>query len=330
MSSRYQVSETTDPRIAGQVYRLRDVESGAEALVAPSLGQNLYSLRVPVRGATIEAMIDPGEPARGGVGMGNPILFPYPNRVREGRFSYGGRQVHLDVRMGGNSIHGLVASRPWQVVATANRDSAAITSSIASADHAEITRQWPFPFEFTVTYALSGSTVRIDAVATNVGATPMPFGYGIHPYFRLPLAESGRREDCVLTAPASRQWVLDAGLLPTGEIMPVNGDRDFRAGRALGDTTLDDVFTGVATVNGRGATVYRDPAAAAEVVVEADPSFRELVIYAPPGRPLLCIEPYTCTTNAFNLQPEGHDAGLLELGPGASWRGSMWITVRPA
>ena len=267
MSSRYQVSETTDRRVADPVYRLRDAVSGAEALVAPSLGQNLYSLAAPIRGKTIEAMIDPGATARGGFGMGNPILFPYPNRVREGRFTFGRHDVRLDVRMGGNAIHGLVADRPWKVVATSDQAAAAITATIASADHPEITRQWPFPFEFSVTYALAETTVLIDAVAKNVGEETMPFGYGIHPYFRLPLVETGRRQDCVLRVPARKQWVLDAGLLPTGEIAPVSGDRDFLAGRALGQTTLDDVYTDVPVTTGRSATVYRDPAAGAEVEI---------------------------------------------------------------
>jgi len=35
----------------------------------------------------------------------------------------------------------------------------------------------------------------------------------------------------------------------------------------------------------------------------------------------ICLEPYTCTTDAINLQQQGLDAGLRVLEPGESWRG---------
>ena len=330
MTGRYQVSREIDPRVNDAVYVLRDHHSGAVARVAPSLGHNMYSLEVLIGGSRLEAMIDPGSPAYPGVRMGNPILFPFPNRIRAGRFAYRGREVQLDAGFGGNAIHGLVNRLPWKVEATSDDQAGAVTASIDSADHPDIGRQFPFPFRFAVTYALAGSTVEIAAVATNPGSDWLPFGYGIHPYFRLPLAVAGRREDCIVLAPAARQWVLDAGLLPTGELADVAGDRDFRTPHPLGGTTLDDVYTSLSVAADRSTTVYRDPAAGAELFVDADSSFRELVLYAPPGRPVLCIEPYTCTTDAFNLQARGVDAGMLELAPGGEWRGRIWIGLRPS
>ena len=62
--------------------------------------------------------------------------------------------------------------------------------------------------------------------------------------------------------------------------------------------------------------------------MRADASFREWVVYAPPGRPTICLEPYTCTTDAFNLAAQGIDGGLVAVEPGGVWRGSVWITVR--
>src|SRR5207249_2577983 len=52
--------------------------------------------------------------------------------------------------------------------------------------------------------------------------------------------------------------------------------------------------------------------------VLASPAFREVVVFTPPHRQALCIEPYTCITDALNLQARGVDAGMQVLPPGQS------------
>jgi aldose 1-epimerase len=44
-----------------------------------------------------------------------------------------------------------------------------------------------------------------------------------------------------------------------------------------------------------------------------------LVVFTPPHRQAFCVEPYTCTTDAVNLQQRGVDAGWLTLPPGGRW-----------
>jgi aldose 1-epimerase len=51
------------------------------------------------------------------------------------------------------------------------------------------------------------------------------------------------------------------------------------------------------------------------------PDFRELVVFTPPHRQAIALEPYTCATDAINLQTQGIDAGLLVLRPGEEWKG---------
>ncbi len=105
-------------------------------------------------------------------------------------------------------------------------------------------------------------------------------------------------------------------------------DRDFREPRPIGQTTLDDNYTDVVREDGETECLYRDPAAGAEVSVRADRAFREIIAYAPPHLPAICLEPYTCVPDALNLQPKGLDAGLVVLEPGASWHGRIWIGLR--
>ena len=54
---------------------------------------------------------------------------------------------------------------------------------------------------------------------------------------------------------------------------------------------------------------------------------RELVVFTPPHRQAFCIEPYTCITDAINLQQRGTDAGLQVLPPGGQWTGIVEMRV---
>ena len=49
--------------------------------------------------------------------------------------------------------------------------------------------------------------------------------------------------------------------------------------------------------------------------------FREIVLFTPPHRNAVCVEPYTCVTDAVNLQANGVDAGWRELAPEEQWTG---------
>jgi aldose 1-epimerase len=57
--------------------------------------------------------------------------------------------------------------------------------------------------------------------------------------------------------------------------------------------------------------------------------FRELVAFTPAHRQAVCLEPYTCITDAINLQQRGIPAGLLVLAPGGRWTGVVGLVGMP-
>ncbi|MDI5791250.1 hypothetical protein PO124_31160 [Bacillus licheniformis] len=69
---------------------------------------------------------------------------------------------------------------------------------------------------------------EIDASAVNRGQDPMPIGLGYHTSFRYPLNESGDKEKCLFTLPASKHWTLTDRMLPTGEYRVTE---EFKAGK---------------------------------------------------------------------------------------------------
>jgi galactose mutarotase-like enzyme len=57
--------------------------------------------------------------------------------------------------------------------------------------------------------------------------------------------------------------------------------------------------------------------------VRSDSGFREEVAFAPLARDVLCLEPYSCPTYAFNLEARGTAAAVTKLELGREWRGSI-------
>ncbi len=312
-----------------QVYVLRDNTTGAEAHVAPSRGANCYIYGLPVKGQWTDILDPPATFAqfeKFPIGFGNPILFPFPNRISNGgRFTFQGKEYQFD-KWPDNPmhLHGLVWDKAFAVVETkvTSNESATVLSMLDSRQFPEIMRQFPLPFEMRVRYTLAASGLTCHVAVENLGADDLPMGVGFHPYFRVPLAADSSRENIWITVPASKYWVLDE-FVPTGVVSGVDDSNDLRQGKLLAGFKSDDVYTGLTTTKGFSRSVIDDRGAGIKTVVESDKQFSELVLYTPDGRPAICFEPYTCPTDAINLEAKGIDAGVIVLKTGETFSGTV-------
>lgn len=320
----------TQTRGQRTVHTLHDDTTGASAAVLPSYGFNLFDLRLPAAGEVrplISAPADFAENPRGGAGHGTPILFPYPNRVAGAAFTFGGRKFGLPANNGPNAIHGFAVDAAWDVVEhTAGADAASIVGRYQiSRNTPRMLANWPTDAALQVRYALTGRKLTMTITISNPTASDLPYGFGIHPYFRLPFPPGGDPARTRVIVPASREWVLEK-FIPTGQTRPVDARLDFRQGQPIGGLRLDDVLTGLEFAGPRGFCRLVDEEKKAEFRLGFDRSFRELVLYTPPDRPqVISLEPYTQTTDAINLNARGVDAGLRVLGHGA--RDTLELTM---
>lgn len=339
---------------------LTDAERHAEAVVFPRFGNNCTEFRTTPDGTEnipTDVFVPPDDlhsllhaPFAGG----NPILFPFPNRVREGRFTFEGRDYFLEGLLAkgwdkgaGQAIHGLVGDKPWAVEEAASDEAGArLCCSLQLDAFPDIAAQYPFPCRITVTYRLAEGVLQMQTEVTNTGERTLPMGFGIHPWFpvrlrpgdRLPLALADvtpeERGEARVHIPATAIWELDK-LMPNGRVVPVEeaeeGRLDLRDFRPLRAEFYDNVFTGVIRkADDWSEGGLRDPATGLEMWMAADPGFREWVLYAPLNRPVIALEPYTCTTDAVNLQARGLDAGLIALPAGETWKGDIHFGLRHA
>jgi aldose 1-epimerase len=327
------------PELAGPdqtVIVLEEVAGGGCAEICPALGFNCYRWQVRSGEETAEILYaDPnffreGRPTRSGI----PILFPFPNRIRGGRFTWDGKEYQLPANDPArqNAIHGFACRRPWRVVdQSAGAESAWVTAEFhCKQDASDCLALWPADHAIRITCRLGRGILRLEAEVRNPDSVPLPFGLGYHPYFRMPFQTSRSVNECTVTVPASEYWVLEANL-PGGERRPVDASRDLNQPRRFADLNLDDVLTALparpprrdglyerATLEGGGRTPLR---------LFCSGEFREMVVFTPPHRQAFCVEPYTCTTDAINLQQRGVDAGWLVLPPGGVWRSTVELWV---
>lgn len=353
----YQVRTEQRPntsKLDSTIVVLANPDVSAVAEIWPALGFNCFRWQAGHKDQLLDLLYaDPqvfagGKPTRTGI----PILFPFPNRIRGGRFSWDGKEYPLPITdaSGPNAIHGFPCRRPWRAVDQGtNAESAWVTGEFhGSVDDPKSSAHWPADYIVRITYRLLERGLRLEAQVTNPSRGALPFGLGFHPYFRVPFVLGTTEQDYVIQCAAKAYWALE-GNLPTGIRLPLEGGRDLTAGRPLAELKLDDVLTDLSppptppgeggagggrasAPRGLGAPLLqrgsiRATRTGVEVQLWTTPAFRELVVFTPPHRQAFCLEPYTCTTDAINLQQQGIDAGLLVLEPGAQWQGVVEVRV---
>ncbi|HVC24553.1 MAG TPA: aldose 1-epimerase family protein [Acidimicrobiales bacterium] len=271
-----------------------------------------------------------GESEMCGGGRGQ-VLAPWPNRLRDGRYTFEGVEGHaaLDEPDRANAIHGIVRWVPWRLV---ERTGSAVR--LAHVLHPQ--PAYPFRLHLELDYGLDdrGLTVVVRAVAD--GDCRTPFGVGFHPYFAVGPAGV---DEARLAVPADVRLLLDERALPVGS-QPVAGTPyEVAAGSSpatavdrppVGSLRLDDCFTGLALGRDRRWRAELLAGGADEpVVVWADASFAYAMVYSgdtQPGadrRRAIAVEPMTCPPDALRT---GDD--LIVLEPGESFAAS-WGVVPP-
>jgi aldose 1-epimerase len=303
------------------------LEAQAErAVIVPEAGCQCMGYRV----GSLEVIAGPPSPDawrehpfRSGI----PILFPWPGRVADGCFSYGGRVLRfpLNETAHGHAIHGLTWGCAFKVT---RRGPHFLRAELDSASEAELSRLWPWRFALALDYEI-GNGLRIRATVRNASDAPMPFGIGAHPYFHAPLTARGRRDAIRLHVPSMRsRWALDDRMIPTGMESSVAAKWDLRLERALGAEAYDDVFRLDAAPD-PSAPVARmlDLTERLAVELRADAPFGEFVLFAPPDQPIVSLEPYTCAPDTFNLAARGIESGMRVLKPGETFEAGLELRV---
>ncbi|RMB58927.1 aldose 1-epimerase family protein [Tessaracoccus antarcticus] len=270
------------------------ISHGRYTAVVTEVGAHLRSLRVDGREWlwSFEADAAP-------VASQSKQLLPWPNRIRDGRYTFDGVEYQLPISEvpRHTALHGLNDGFAWQLISHTEQ-------AVVQRHTFHPEAGWPGTLTATLTHSLSDDGLLVQVHVTNDGATPLPYGYGVHPYF------SFDNVDVVtLELPFTTELRVDEDRLLPIALVPTTRGKDFQSPRALGHTVFDTAFTDPNTP--RWTT--RIAGGTHTIEVWADESLPWVQVYTRPERDAIAVEPMTCGPDAFNEGPT-HD-GLIVLAP---------------
>ena len=236
------------------------------------------------------------------------ILAPWPNRIRDGKYSFNKNDYQLPINevSKNNSLHGLVANSLWEI--TFQNQSKVILEYLL--DQPAI---YPGKLQLQVTYEIIESGIEIAVLSENIGDISTPYGVSIHTY--LVAGESVKNNELFLQIPADQFLVVDAERLLPIKLQPVDGSNfDFINSKKISDQFIDHAFKysskyprsiSLLNAEGQGAEMIFDEQSKWIQIHTAD---RDLQA---DSRMAVAIEPMTCPPDAFN---SGIDLIVLEPG----------------
>lgn len=230
-------------------------------------------------------------------------LAPWPNRVRDGKWTLGQEERQLDITepARNNAIHGLVTDKNFEV--TDQSDTSVTLSTTVDGEAG-----YPYSLGVVVHYSISEHGIDCEISISNTGSSAAPVAIGSHPY--LTLGDAPVRS-LLVSAPVESHLVVDNQMIPIGE-EPVEGtDFDIRTPTPLRDLELDTGFrltgpgpfeTHLDSADGRRVTLWQS----------AECGWLQLFVtdkFPGPDGP----------TSAFAVEPMTAPADALNSGTGLTW-----------
>jgi aldose 1-epimerase len=236
-------------------------------------------------------------------------LVPYVNRIRDGRFTFRGREIRIAPNMAGDPspLHGQGWLNPWRV------DQASGSAAVLSYHHEA--GEWPWAYEARQEFTLDAGGFSVRLACRNTSEAPMPCGLGLHPYF--PCRGATR-----IDTKAECAWTIDEHVLPV-EKVPAEGRYDLRDRLACGQD-LDNGWGGWG-----GSARMSDPEWPYDLELSS-PEAHFFQLYSPPTGGMFVAEPVTHANAALNApEDQWPELGMRVLEPGESMRLDMRLEVKP-
>jgi aldose 1-epimerase len=206
-------------------------------------GATIVSVLAPDRaGKTADVLLgyDSAEGVFGDTAYMGSTVGRYGNRIAKGRFTLSGTEYKLAQNNGDNHLHGGLKGfnkKLWQAREVRSGDSVGVAMRYLSPDGEE---GYPGNLEVTVTFKLDNENqLHIDYQATTDKDTVVNLTN--HSYFNLRGDAAGDVLAHEVMINADRFTPVNSGLIPTGELQPVEGTPfDFRQARKIGSRINGD------------------------------------------------------------------------------------------
>ena len=304
----------------------------AQVQIAPKNGFKLFSAIFQNRQMMMPTMTPFEESAANGV----PILFPFPNRTRDCRYTYGGHECEIIAKNGEKRfLHGLMVDEEFSYNYGVTADGAWCTGVCSITPETSYFASYPFPCTLRLTYTLTEDNLRLEYKVTNDGNETLPYGFAIHPYFN----KFDDPEAITITVPVDEYYEASNDRMPTGKLLPTEGDMDLRpvkenkgllsaivsrddklvySKHTVASYFLDHVYHGLDSTK-RALIHYEN--LGLTLALHASDEFKNMVVFTPPMLPGFCLENQTNATDYINLNNQGFESACIQELPAGQTRG---------
>ncbi|MCI4666837.1 MAG: aldose 1-epimerase family protein [Bacteroidia bacterium] len=250
----------------------------------PTLSNDHLAIHVNMKGAELSSVKSP----KTGIeyiwqanpdiwGRHAPVLFPIVGRLKNDSYQVDGNSYCM-------KQHGLARNMEFMLVEGSETH---MLFRLESSE--ESLAAYPFEFSFEIEYQLLDNQLVVQYGVLNKGNVDMPFSIGAHPGFAVPMGGNGELEDYEIffsNKESLDRYLLEGGLF-SGETSPA--------------MTAEQVLPLTKGMFDLDALVFHHPESS-YVVLRSEKhdhsvrmslrGFPYLGIWAKPGAPFVCIEPW--------------------------------------
>jgi galactose mutarotase-like enzyme len=246
-------------------------------------------------------------------GKFSPVLFPIVGTLRDNHYVYLGTTYTLP-------RHGFAREKLFRA------EQISESEAIFTLEDDESTGVvYPFRFILQIRYLIADGRMTVTYAVFNPTDEPLFFSLGAHPAFRVPIQEGLSYDQYKLTfsvPETTSRWTLSDGLirdesvplLNHEQVIPLTTETFARDAIVLKDLRSDHI------------TLHSDlDAHGLRFGIEGWP---HLGLWAAPGAPFVCIEPWQGHADTVSHDGEfTRKPGIVHLESGGEWSKSWWVEL---
>lgn len=221
------------------------------------------------------------------------ILFPFANRIKDGKFHHEGKEhiLFCNETEKNNALHGLVYDKLFECTKTdLTSDYGTLTLKY---DNQGDCKGFPYKFQIDLKYTLTEDNFRLEVNISNADDQTFPFTLGWHPYF-----STADLKKSTLVFDGHQKYHCDEQQVVSGA-----SPFDLQMPLLLKDLKFDDGFSLKS-----GAVEFITPKFKLDISSSSHENYLQL--YTPPTPDIIAIEPMTGVADSFN-----NKIGLQTLAP---------------
>ncbi|WP_134090681.1 aldose 1-epimerase family protein [Olivibacter sp. XZL3] len=244
-----------------------------------------------------------------------PNLFPIVGGLKHNRLFINGAQYEL-------ARHGFARHSNFQVIESST------THAIFSLRYNnETLRAYPYRFEFQVIYHLENESLNCTYKTLNLDEQQIYFSVGGHPAFNVPFFPDERYDDYYLEfekdEPLQRHHLSSEGYFNKKQSTMLLEGRKLR----LNETLFNEDALVFKSLASRRVSIRSNNHPHALII--SYPDFKSLGIWAKPGAPFVCVEPWLGyaddETGSSSIETK---EGIVPLAPGHVFEASYSISIQ--